>query len=88
MLGVQSRSWPDGNPIHGHNVFVKLACGHHRVSEGWRGSAGEALRCDACQAVTTIMATIVTEEEPYDWRTPEEGKPGEREEEQDVGERD
>lgn len=66
------RTWPDGKPIHGNNVFVKLLCGHHRVAKGWRGSAGELYHCDVCKRLTTIMATIVTEGDPYDWRTPEE----------------
>ena len=85
-LGQEPGTWSDGTPIHGLHVFVKLACGHHRVSVGWRGSAGESYHCDACRTMTLIMATIVTEEEPYGWRTPEEGQP-ERKEERDVGER-
>lgn len=65
-------TWPDGHYVHGHNVFVKLGCGHHRVSKGWRGSAGETYRCDACKQMTVIAATIITDNEPYGWREPED----------------
>jgi len=64
-------TWPDGHYVHGHNVLVKLGCGHYRVSKGWRGSAGEAYCCDACHQMTVILATIITfDDEPHDWRLP------------------
>lgn len=63
-------NWPDGKPIHPFNVFVKLACGHWRVSSGWRGSAGETYCCDACGSLTYIIATLITDEKPHEWREP------------------
>ena len=62
--------WPDGQPIHDRALAVTLACGHQRVSRGWRGDPGQTYCCDACRKLTTIASVTATNEPVSDWQLP------------------
>jgi hypothetical protein len=63
-----SGTWPDGLPVHDLTLYVRLSCGHERVSRGWRGNEGEAICCDACKTMQTIVEVSMTDVAPYTWR--------------------
>lgn len=56
-----SNVWPDGLPVHDLNIYVLLACGHQRVSRGWRGGEGERICCDADPAGCGVVEIITME---------------------------
>lgn len=61
-------TWPDGLPVHPILLYVRLGCGHERVSRGWRGEEGSTYCCDACHKLTTIEEVSMTEEtRPRPW---------------------
>lgn len=63
-----SGTWPDGEPVHDVTLYVRLRCGHERVSRGWRGGEGEAYCCDACKRMTVIEEVSMTDDAPHTWR--------------------
>lgn len=64
------RFWPDGVPVHNVKLYVRLSCGHHRVSLGWRGQVGDVYCCDVCHMLTNMVEISVTDETPRGWEWP------------------
>lgn len=60
-------TWPDGLPVHDITLYVRLTCGHERVSRGWRGNEGELVCCDEGCGLVFIAEVSMTDEEPRPW---------------------
>ena len=60
--------WPDGLPVHDLVLYVRLSCGHERVSRGWRGEEGAAYCCDVCKTLETMDVIALTDGTVCQWR--------------------
>jgi hypothetical protein len=61
--------WPDGLPVLDIVLYVRLSCGHERVSRGWRGEEGEAYCCDCGCGLAVIEQVATTDEAVCAWRS-------------------
>lgn len=68
MSRLDGQCWPDGLPVHDLLIYVRLGCGHERVSRGWRGHEGATFCCDHCHQLTTMTVVEPTTEPESGWR--------------------